>query len=643
MAPGSRTAPVGDVVDGRYRVLEHLATGGMAAVYLATDLRLDRDVALKIMRADLANDEAFVSRFRREARAAARLAHPNVVAVLDQGEHDDLVWLAMEYVPGRTLRQVLAAEGPLSPRAALDLVEPMLTGLASAHDAGYIHRDIKPENVLLRDDGVVKIADFGLARTVDVGGASPASGVVLGTVSYLSPEQVERGIADARSDVYSAGLLLYELLTGRRAVDGENPVHVAFQHVHEPVPAPSGVVPDLPHELDELVALATHRDPDERPADARALLAEVHRTRALLNESDLDTRPQVPAVAAPPVATRQLPPSGVSSRGTAVVPLPPKEVAVTSAEAKGDPPHPSAGVLARRRRAVRLAVVAALMVLALVTGGVWYYALGPGSPTVVPTLEGKNQSEVEALLSSADLRLSRKEAYDEDIPRGIVIATNPVSGAEVNRRSDVVVTFSRGPERYEVPSLAGATEKEAKDLLAADNLKVGSTTRTYSETVQKGRILSTDPDTGASLRPGSRVNLVVSRGPEPITVPSVVGKTYDEAASTLTGVGLKAVRGSEVFDQKVAKGAVVSQEPRADGTVRRGTEVTLTISKGPEMVTVPKVMGKSRAEATRALEDAGLKVRVQSFLGGPLDEVRAVDPKVGASVPKGSTVTLLVV
>ncbi len=643
VAPGSRTAPVGEVIDGRYRVLEHLATGGMAAVYLATDLRLEREVALKIMRADLATDEAFVSRFRREARAAARLAHPNVVAVLDQGEQDSMVWLAMEYVPGRTLRQVLTAEGPLSPRAALDLLEPMLTGLASAHDAGYIHRDIKPENVLLREDGVVKVADFGLARAVHVGGATATSGVILGTVSYLSPEQVERGIADARSDVYASGLLLYELLTGRRAVDGENPVHVAFQHVHESVPAPSLVVPDLPRELDDLVELATHRDPDERPNDARALLAEVHRTRALLNDADLDTRPQAPAVSAAPVATRQLPPSGVSDKGTAVVPLPPKEIATTKATGKGDRPPPSAAVRARRRTLLRSAVVAALLILALVTGGVWYYALGPGSPTVVPTLEGKNQSEVEALLGSADLRLSRKEAYDEDIPRGIVITTNPVSGAEVNRRSDVIVTFSRGPERYEVPSLAGATEKEAKDLLAKDHLAVGNTTRQYSETVAKGRILRTDPDTGTSLRPDSRVNLVVSRGPEPITVPTVVGKAFDEAESALTGVGLKAVRGTEVFDQKVPKGAVVRQDPGADGTVRRGTEVTLTISKGPEMVTIPKVMGMSRAAATRELEAAGLKVRVQAFLGGPLDEVRAVDPKVGASVPKGSTVTLLIV
>ena len=290
-ARGSADDLVGVILDGRYRVLEHLADGGMASVYLGLDTRLDRDVAIKVMRPDLAADETFVSRFRREARSAARLAHPNVVAVHDQGEADGRVFLVMELVLGQTLRQVLDDEGALSPRAALDLLEPVLAGLAAAHDAGLVHRDVKPENVIIREDGTVKVADFGLARAVTSQTATGATGVLLGTVSYLSPEQVERGIADARSDVYAVGLVLFEMLTGRKAIDGETPIHVAFQHVHGDAPSLRETAPELPDALDHLVAAAISRDPDERPRDAARYLDLVRETRRSLTEADLDARP----------------------------------------------------------------------------------------------------------------------------------------------------------------------------------------------------------------------------------------------------------------------------------------------------------------------------------------------------------------
>ena len=294
----SSLSVVGRVLDGRYRVLSHLADGGMATVYLALDQRLDREVAVKVMHDNLARDATFVSRFRREARSAARLSHPHVVAVYDQGEDDSTgsagsptMFLAMEYVPGRTLRDVLTAEGPLTPRAALDLFDPILQAIAAAHDAGLIHRDVKPENVILREDGVVKVADFGLARAVTAATTTNASGTLLGTVAYLSPEQVERGIADARSDVYAAGLVLYEMLTGRKAFDGDSPIHVAYQHVHGSVPMPSTSVPTVPTELDQLVALATARDPDKRPTNAGDYLAEVRRSRSMMTTAELDLRP----------------------------------------------------------------------------------------------------------------------------------------------------------------------------------------------------------------------------------------------------------------------------------------------------------------------------------------------------------------
>lgn len=286
MSSSVQESVVGRVLDGRYRVLSHIADGGMASVYLALDERLDREVAVKIMRHSLTRDETFVSRFRREARSAARLSHPNVVAVFDQGADDGDMFLTMEYVPGRTLREVLSNEGPLTPRAALDLFAPILQALDAAHSAGLIHRDVKPENVILREDGVVKVADFGLARAVTTATTTNASGVLLGTVAYLSPEQVERGIADARSDVYAVGLVLFEMLTGRKAFDGETPIHVAYQHVHGSVPVPSDRVPSVPRELDALVALGTARDPDQRPATAGDYLAEVRRSRAVLSTTD---------------------------------------------------------------------------------------------------------------------------------------------------------------------------------------------------------------------------------------------------------------------------------------------------------------------------------------------------------------------
>ncbi|HYN30536.1 MAG TPA: protein kinase, partial [Dermatophilaceae bacterium] len=282
---------VGRTLDGRYRVLSELARGGMAVVYLGTDTRLDRDVAVKVMHPHLAHDETFVARFRREAKSAAGLSHPAIVAVHDQGEDDGLLFLVMEYVPGHTLREVLDAEGPLTPRAALDILEPVLDGLASAHRAGIVHRDVKPENVILREDGAVKLADFGLARPVTSLTVTSSAGTIMGTVAYLSPEQVERGVADARSDVYAAGLVLLEMLTGAKAFTGDTALAVAYQHVHGGVPAPSSRAPGIPAVFDEVVAEATARDPDRRPADAGALLARLRGARAALTPAELDGRP----------------------------------------------------------------------------------------------------------------------------------------------------------------------------------------------------------------------------------------------------------------------------------------------------------------------------------------------------------------
>lgn len=621
MTTASTHPLVGDLVDGRYRVLRHLADGGMATVLLATDTRLDREVALKVMRPDLAADETFVSRFRREARSAARLSHPNVVPVFDQGEDDGQVFLAMEYIEGRTARAVMDAEGALTPRAALDILEPVLTGLAAAHEAGYIHRDVKPENILIADRGQIKVADFGLARAVTSQTATADDGVLFGTVAYLSPEQVERGIADARSDVYAAGLILFELLTGQRAVEGDSPIHVAFQHVHGSLAAPSDIVDGLPSQLDDLVALATHRDPDERPRDAGDYLAQLQRVRASLSTDELDRRP---------VAGRR-----TASAGTATVAHPRPRTTTAIATSAAAPPSP-------RRRRGRGVLVALLLAAMLAAGGGWWWTQeGPGSKVLVPDVAGQSQQDAEATLAQDDLSLTEQLAFDEEVPKGQAITSNPPTGTELSKGSEVTIIISKGPERYEVPDLDGKTTAQATSALKAEHLVVGTTTEAYDDEVPKGEVISTTPTTGTELKRDATVSLVISKGPEPITVPSVTGKTADTATSTIEDAGLEVTKAEDAYSSSVPKGSVISQTPPT-GTLLPGETVTLTLSKGPEMIAVPDVDGLSRAAATKKLQDAGFKVSVQTFLGGVLDEVRASRPGSG-SAPKGSTVTILVV
>ena len=628
---------VGRVLDGRYRVLSHIADGGMATVYLALDTRLDREVALKVMRPGLAADETFVSRFRREARSAARLSHPNVVAVFDQGEDGGNMFLAMEYVPGLTLREVMEAEGPLTPRAALDIMDSVLQALASAHRAGIIHRDVKPENVILREDGTVKVADFGLARAVTTQTTTAQTGMLLGTVAYLSPEQVERGIADARSDVYAAGLILFEMLTGSKAFTGDTPIHVAYQHVHGSVPSPSSRVPSVPAELDALVALATSRDPDQRPADADAFLAHVRQTRQQLTPTELDHRPQGASAAAGGVST-------VPVARTTALPIgqgPDSPGAATAAGA-AVATRPDRDEARPQRRGPWRWAVAALLLLAAVAAGLWYFTMGPGSPTVVPAVAGKTYEQAERELDAAHLNAKRVDAFDEKVGKGSVITENPGPGSEVGRSTTVTLTVSKGPERYAVPELVGSTQTEAKARLAENRLTLGNATQAFDEKVPAGQIVSTTPKAGTQLKRGAAVNIVLSKGRQPIEVPDFTGKPADQAVAALTGAGLKVDATKQEFSTDVPKGSVISQAP-ATGTLFRGEQVVLVVSKGPEMVKVPDVEGRQLDEARKILGAAGFKVEVDNFMGGIFGTVRSQDPAGDSEAPKGSTVTLVVV
>jgi serine/threonine-protein kinase len=638
----SGDALIGRTLDGRYSVRSRIAEGGMATVYLAVDERLEREVALKVLRAHLAHDETFVSRFRREARSAAALSHPNVVAVYDQGEDDGHMFLAMEYVPGQTLREVLTEEGPLSPRAALDVLEPLLLALAAAHDKGLIHRDVKPENVIISEHGTVKVADFGLARAVSSQTVTSSTGMLLGTVAYLSPEQVERGVADARSDVYAAGLVLFEMLTGSKAFTGDTAIHVAWQHVHEGVPAPSSRVDGLPPVLDDLVAAATSRDPDERPVDAREFLELVRRTRESLGPEALDARPAgaaaLAAAAVPTAATTALPIGGEA--GTDVA-----SRTHTDTRAMERPPAPLEGVVVAGRggdsgglRRWWPAIAAAAAVLAL-TG--WFFFLGPGSTVMVPAVAGQPRDAALAALEQAGLGSEVREAFSEDVESGTVILVDPEAGAEVRKGSGVVVVVSKGPERYDVPDVVGSTQAEATARLEDANLARGKVTEKFDEKVPEGQVISSKPKAGTAQKPGTKVALVVSKGRQPIDVPDYTGKDATDAAKALADLGLTVDATQQENSDSVPKGRVISQDPTG-GTLYRGDQVTLVVSKGPVMVDVPNVVGKTLREARTILEDAGFAVKVEKALGGLFQTVRFQDPEDGRA-PKGSTVTLTIV
>ena len=628
MPSASPYSLIGRVLDGRYLVLSHLADGGMATVYIALDQRLDRQVALKVMRADLAKDESFVERFRREARSAAKLSHPNVVAVYDQGEDDGHVFLAMELVPGLTLRQVMHSEGPLTPRAALDIMDPMLQALGAAHSAGLIHRDVKPENVILRDDGTVKVADFGLARAIATTTTTAQTGTLLGTVAYLSPEQVERGVADARSDVYAAGLLLFEMLAGSKAYIGDSAIHVAYQHVHNEVPLPSSRVDTVPAALDRLVARASARDPDSRPRDANELLVEMRHARQSLSPDGLNQPPgpALGAAANPTIAlsrTSLVPQAMVSGDG----------VGTGSAERRH---RPGIGSWGGRS----WALIAAVLVLATAT--FFFFTAGPGGRTTVPQVVGSSVLAAQKALAAAHLDAKVVRAFDENAKAGVVLAGDPLAGRQVGRGSIVTLTVSKGPERYDVPQLVGRTQTDAEQRVVEALLSVGPVSKAFSETVPQGQVISTSPAASTPVKRASPVALVISQGRQPIQFADWTGQPADKAAAAMTAAKLKVDSTKQDFNDTVPKGYVISQTP-ATGTLFAGDLVTLVISRGPQLVPVPGVIGEQEQAAKAILEGLGFKVKVERAFGGFFGTVRFQSVPPGSTAPKGSTITLTVV
>ncbi len=625
---------VGQLLDGRYRVDARIAVGGMATVYRAMDTRLDRVLALKVMHPALATDASFVERFIREAKSVARLAHPNVVAVFDQGAHGQYVYLAMEYVAGCTLRDVLRERGALQPRAALDILEPVLAALGAAHRAGFVHRDMKPENVLIGDDGRVKVADFGLVRAV--GSVTNTTGSILGTVSYLAPEQIEHGTADTRADVYACGVVLYEMLTGTKPRTGESPAQVIYQHLNEDVPAPSAVVPGLAAELDELVASATARDPEIRPFDAVALLAESRRARSGLTDAQLDAVPPQAlaevhddAEDRTSVIPRVLPPGQGTAHHTSRLEMPP--------QLPPQPPGRRAGLRGTPRRGVIAAVLAVLLVLG-VGGGVWY--INSGQFTRVPPLLGQSEKAAKERLSKADLELKGvRRAYSDTVDRGKVISSDPKSGARIRGNGSVALVVSRGPEIVTVPDVQGLRLSEARRQLEKKGLVPGMTTKEFSDDVAAGEVVRTEPEAGAERHPDSAVAIVVSKG-SPVDVPDVTGLSVEDATAALDDEGLKAKVLPDRVNSPEDAGDITEQSPAEGEEAAEGDTITLTVSKGPQMIDVPDVTGKDVDDARSELEDAGFEVKVDRPFLSFSDTIASQSVDGGDQAPEGSTITI---
>jgi serine/threonine-protein kinase len=679
---------IGGLLEQRYRVGTLVARGGMSTVYRGVDTRLERAVAIKVMDPRFSADPQFVARFEREARAAAKLHHPGVVQVHDQGVDEDRVFLVMELVEGGTLRDLITERGKLDVPLALTVIEKILSPLAAAHRADLVHRDVKPENVLIGPGGAVKVADFGLVRAMSTVGVTSDT-MILGTVAYLSPEQVTTGTTDARSDVYSAGVLLYEMLTGTPPYVGDNAISVAYRHVNDDVP----LVPDVPAEVAELVRRATRREPFLRPADADSFLSEVETARAMLGLATVDV--PVPAAAAsaapteeptehvpaPPSPAEQtlrvepvrvgagapfaeptvpvhrpnpLVPPSTGPQGTKaisradlvmppsepmpVAPQPPARVRPKRPPKKKTPEQLHEEMRARSKRQfvtwISVVVVAAILV------GLTSWWLAVGRVTKVPELAGKELPTAIAMLDQASLKSTQVTENSDTVPAGQVISTDPPSGTEAMQGDHVRIVVSAG--KPVVPQVnAGSEVVAAEREIASVGLKsqLNPAEDAFSDRVPKGKVVTLKPAPGTPVPIGSTVVIVLSKGSEPKPVPSVTGKTKDEAFAELSAAGFEPVEGPTEFSTVVDGGRVVRTDPPAGSNMPpNNRRVTVVLSA--DSVTVPQVEGKSVKEAKKILEEAGLKVDVQF---NERDRARVVNQSIraGERVPKDTKITLI--
>ncbi|MEY4320332.1 MAG: hypothetical protein RLZZ471_273 [Actinomycetota bacterium] len=629
---------VGKLIHGRYLVEKLVARGGMATVYLAEDNRLDRKVALKVIHPHLANDAEFRSKFVREAKIAAKLSHPNLVNVFDQAEDGEIVFLAMEYVPGITLRDALRDFGALSTSRVLDIFEPVLSGLAAAHKAGILHRDIKPENVLLSDDGKIKLSDFGLARPIS---AHTQTGAVIGTVAYLSPELVSKGIADARSDVYAAGIMLFELLTGKQPFTGDQAVQIAMQHANSEVPAPSSLNPEVPELLDELVLWATAKDPSHRPADANEFHSVLVRARTdlrqgrkndyltqkleinktqILNSTDQNaTKPFTnPSIGGPANATEIL---GDLSQ---------------TAQLADSSQQTSTSTLGSTNRALKILISAVLTVL-LGLGAGWWFSAGPGGIQIMPDLVNRSETQATKALAGFKAQIEVLRQSSKTVAAGAVIASEPTSGS-IFWGGKIRLLISTGPKLVTAPALSGKTLVEATALILQSGFSVGKVDSWFNS-APIGTVFAFSGGDGSEIPEGSAIDLEISLG----SIPVVAGMDKATATNLLEVAGLKVKGISEDYSDTIAKGQVISLVPLSDPLGKAG-EVNLVISKGTNVVLMPKVVGETISAAKTVLEGLGLRVIVdtnQLTSKWGIAKVKKSSAAPGAKLRVGDSVTIV--
>jgi serine/threonine-protein kinase len=607
---------IASTIDGRYQVITRIASGGMGEVYRAHDAVLGREVALKVLHTHLAGDRGFVERFRREARAAAILNHPNIVGVYDWGSTEGTYFMIMEFVRGMNVRSLLTAYERLEPAQVAEIVLPVLSALDHAHGHGIVHRDIKPENILISEDGMVKVADFGLARAYAESSVSQAEGTVTGTVQYLAPEQIRGEPADPRSDLYALGVVMFELLTGRTPFSGETSLAIAYQHLSANVPAPSTVAPGVYPGLDEAVLHATVRERDERPASARAFRSEIVRAAALL------------------------PPAGAIRELAGQIPTSeyvPEERATTVTIPRAQSPR------ARRARKLRWAFGILAVLLALAGGGVagWTYLVPHYAH--VPRVAGRQFNDASDLLQRAGFVVRQgPEENSHTVPAGTVIRSIPPPGTRLQKGKVVQLIVSKGPELLLVPDVHSIAETVARDRLETAGFTV-TVKRASSETIGKGKVIDQSPENGEKLEKGSAVTITVSTGPPLVKIPDVSNQPFDAAKATLEGLGFKVTR-TDDYSTSVDKGNVIGTSPRIGSSPPKGSTITVTVSKGPKTFPMPDVVNKTKDEALNTLQALGLTVDIVLVPAGtaPPDQVVFQDPAAGTTVKQGDTVTIFV-
>ncbi|MDN6487178.1 Stk1 family PASTA domain-containing Ser/Thr kinase [Ancrocorticia populi] len=627
---------IGSVVDGRYLITERLAGGGMAVVYRARDKRLERDVAMKLMHPHLAEQPNFTERFNKEARAAARLSSPYAVSVFDQGVWGSQAYLIMELIPGPDVRSELTRLGSFSLRTALRITEDTLCALAAAHNAGLIHRDVKPENVMLaaplaaptvleESEISAKVTDFGLARAVNA--ASAASSTAMGTVAYIAPEVITEGASDARSDLYSVGIMLYELLTGELPYQAETPIRTAYMHVNDPMPRVGEIAEWMPPAVDSFIATLTAKNPEDRPMDGSEALASL---RALL-----PTVPPEAGIRRIPVIGK-VPPSHQNATLIDTPELTTKTAPMNTARLNTEPAEqPSAPSRTKRRWIVPIIV----LLIALTGAAAWYFLDGPGQRVTVPDVTGQTTAEAHDLLEAEGLTVNESEQYSDTVPTDHVISSNPSAGSRIHPDSDVSIAISLGIEQVKVPDATGKDLQAAEALLGESRLEM-ATEEAYSETVEEGVVISQDIDPDSTVDHSTTLTLTVSLGREPFEVPNVTEQSKDDAIAAIEDANLTAAV-EEQYSDSVSEGVVISQSPE-DGTLFKGDEVSITVSKGPEPIEVPDVTFESKDSAIETLEDAGFEVKVDELYGGILGVVRFQNPEGGSLTSPGTEITISV-